>query len=227
GARLLDRVLEQAQALEGLAAVPVLVEVVGVAAALRRPSAGEATLGRLAEGLAEAMVEDPVEIAQPSIQALARHLARCGLMSQGRVLFTGLQERCPDEEQVLRLRIAGALAHVGGSVTGEAERGLQLLEREDFTLPERLRLLSAVADLAAPMPLTNAIELWASLVPQAGQVGDQYSTNSHFALSFLHVVEILAGAHVHPDRLLSAEGRSRLEADEHRVRSRIHQEGHL
>ncbi|MEN0066356.1 MAG: hypothetical protein AAGA48_29740 [Myxococcota bacterium] len=227
GARLLDRVLDQAQALPGLVAVPVLVEVVGVAAALRRPSAGEATLSRLAEGLAQAMDEDPTDIAQPAIQSLARHLARCGLMTQGRVLFAGLQERCPAEEQVLRLRLAGALAHVGGTVTDEAEAGLRLLEQPELPLPERLRLLSAVADLAAPMPLTNAIELWASIVPQARRVEDAYSTNTHFALSFLHVVEILAGAHVHPDRLLSAEGRSRLDADEHRVRLRIHQEGHL
>ncbi len=227
GARLLDRVLQRALRLEGREAVLVLVEVVGVAAALRRPSTGEATLARLADALATVMAEDATETAQPAIQALARHLARCGLVAQGQVLFKGLQERCPPEQQVLRLRLAGALAHVGGTVTGEAERGLELLERENLQLPERLRLLSAIADLAAPMPLTNAIDLWASLVPQAGLVEDQYSTNSHFALSFLHVVEILASAHVHPDRLLSAEGRARLEADEHRVRLRIHQEGHL
>jgi len=228
GARLLDRVLDRAHELPGIAAVPVLVEIVGVAAALRRPSTGEATLSRLAEGLAEAMVEDPTDTALPAIQSLARHLARCGLMTQGRVLFAGLQERCPDEEQVLRLRLAGALAHVGGTVYGEADRGLALLdEAPELSLPDRLRLVSAIADLAAPMPLGNAIELWASLVPQASHVEDAYSTNSHFALSYLHFVEILAGAHVHPDRLLSTEGRARLDADEHRVRLRIHQEGHL
>lgn len=226
GARLLDRVLERAQALPDLTAVPVLVEVVGVAAALRRPSAGEAVLGRLAPGLATAMDEQPIDIAQPAIQSLARHLARCGLMTQGRVLFASLQERCPPDAQVLRMRLAGALAHVGGSVTDEAEVGLAMLEG-DHSQPERLRLVSAIADLATPMALTDAIELWAKLVPQAGRVEDAYSTNSHFALSFLNVVEILAGAHVHPDRLLSAEGRSRLDADEHRVRLRIHQEGHL
>lgn len=208
--------------------VPVLTEAVGVAAALRRPSTVEAILPPLSAGLLGLLEHDPQSI-KPFIRLLPRALARCDLARAGRQLFQTLWDACPGghETATVRLRLAGALGSVGSSVEGEAQRALRRLESGDLPLDERLAILDATADLATPLPLGEAIELWGRLVPQAGRAEDLFATNSHFSLSYLRVVEVLAAAHVHPDRLLSAEGRAQIDEDEHRVRLRIHQEDHL
>ncbi|HHO51744.1 MAG TPA: hypothetical protein ENK18_12930 [Deltaproteobacteria bacterium] len=208
--------------------VPVLTEAVGVAAALRRPHAAKIILPALSVGLHGLLERDPQSI-KPFIRVLPRALARCDLAGAGRELFGSLREAVAvsHETATVRLRLAGALGSVGGSVEGEAQRALQRLENVELSLDERLAILDATADLATPLPLDEAIALWGRLVPQAARAEDLFATNSHFSLSYLRVVEVLAAAHVHPDRLLSAEGRAQIDEDEHLVRLRIHQEDHL
>ena len=224
-AALLEEVIATAQGLAPAERVPVLVEAAAIAAALQRPTAIEgAPIDALQNGLLGLMRHDPNAVVEPS-RDLARSLVRCGLTGRAEEMFTALREACPTDASVVRLRMSGAIAQAGGEVGDEANDALNLLT-QDLKTSDRIALVAAIADLATPLPVERAVALWTALVPQAA-IPDTFSTSTHFARSFLQVTEILAAAHVHPDRLLGAEGRARIDADEYRVRQRIHREERL
>lgn len=224
-ASVLQRVVATAIELAITDRVPVLVESASIAAALRRPEAMQEAMAALEAGLCAMAGRNAPSVVEP-VRSLSRSLARCGLAEQARALFTAVRDAAPEDALVVRLRMSGAIAQVGGEVGDEIGRGLGMLEPggsgASLAPNQRIAVVAAVADLATALPVTRAAAVWSALVSQAPS--DQYSTNTHFALSFLKVTEILAAAHVHPDRLLGPAGRARIDRDEHRVRTRIHRE---
>ncbi|MEZ4234960.1 MAG: hypothetical protein R3F59_02100 [Myxococcota bacterium] len=223
---ILEQVIGLAVPLEPGDRVPVLVEAASLAAALRRPEVIDgAPLDALQEGMLALLRAQPAALVDPA-RDLARSLLRCHLGQRGIALFGALRDAAPQDASAVRLRIAGALAQLGGEVGGESDEALQKLADPKLPRSERLAIIAAIADLATPRPIDEALRLWNALVPQAA-LADAFSTNTHFALSFLQIVEIIAAAHVHPDRLIGPEGRARMDADEHRVRQRIHREERL
>ncbi len=219
---ILRAVIERALPLDRAQRVQVLVPAVSVAAALHRPDQAERTLPALEDGMRGLLLTNPMQAAAAA-RDLGRSLARCRLGAASTMMFGTLRAACPTDQPDLRLSLAATHAMLGGDVSGEAQAALELLEGE-LTDLERVGVVAAAADLATSMSLSDAVGFWRQLAPQAGRLPDKLSTNSHFALLYLRVVEVLAAAHVHPDRLISEDRRAWLDADEQRVRMRIHQE---
>ena len=218
-APVLAAVIRRTATLPPAERVPVLVESLSVAAALRRTDSAQQALEPLGQGLIELARQDANAIIEPALTA-ARALARCGLDVPARAVLLSLHDSVPKDNWLLRIRLRAALAQVGGEVADAITTAFDLLGR-GLTAPQRLAVVSSTADLAAPLPAAEAVGVWERLAPHA-HIEDAYSTSSHFALSFLTVAERLIAAHVHPNRLLGPEGRRLIDADEHRVRQRIH-----
>ncbi len=219
---VLDDVLDLAPQFPPLERVPVLVEAMAAAAAIRAPRRVEGLLSSLAEGLHAMLAADPGALAD-ALQVVVRALVRCGLGAQARPLVRELYEACPDREPLVRLRLAAAAAVAGDARPHDAAQALAMFQDPTLLPTERVQVASAAADLAATGPLREAVAGWRALADAVG-VPDTFTTNSHFALSYLLAVDALVAAHVHPDRLLGEAGRRALDAEEHAIRLQILEE---
>ena len=225
----LQRVLDLAPELDFHERGRVLVETLSAAAALSRPQEAISILDPLRGCLEVLLGDGHTELdGIRYLRSAGRSLLRLRLEADGRAFLEAL-DRSVGRRSRIRLVLAG-LSSLLGAQTDEAliDESLNDLEG-DLPLEERIGMVADLAAVATSWELARATDHWRKLVPQAARAAadDRFSTNSHFSLGALRVVETLALAHVHPDRLLSPEGRARLEVEEHEIRLRIHREEQL
>ena len=205
---------------------PVLLDVVGVAAALRRPDLATRATETYGTALSALARHDP-ELLTPHLARLPRRLLRLDLRDRGLDLLDGVSvDRIAHDDRSLAvaIRLGACRSQLGAPLDTRAiDRALDHL---DGALPdgERLVLIEALASAVAPLPVSEALPRLGRLARHQPRLSDSFSTNSHFGISALRAAEAIVLAHVHEDALLSPDGRARLERDEHLLRQRIHQE---
>jgi hypothetical protein len=187
-----------------------------------------------------------------TLPALEGLLGQCfrGLRKLGmRDAIGRLMERMADlvahQEDLLKLKKdAGAppgsqsrawqlLLHVaaGWFALGQQGRAWPLLDRvRDLLIRGQLPALDqtavmcAYADTLSHAPIDRALPRLAEVFRRLDPVSDTFTTNSHFSLSRLDVVEAVVLALVSDDLMLNPEARRWLEEDEFFVRRRIHRD---
>lgn len=138
----------------------------------------------------------------------------------------------------VRASLVRILAHVGagryhngqpdlaGAVLDEA---WALLDTGGLVDLDRIAAVQACAEAAANAPPTEAQQRVRTLLALLTGVGDTFTTNSHFSISHLDVIEtlVLALAKNQPQAAVGEAGRRWHEEDELLVRRRIHRDMRL
>lgn len=115
---------------------------------------------------------------------------------------------------------------------GQSEKAMPILAEAQallFAAPEnkpavvkRARLARAYAEALGQAPVDLGLEKFAELFQKLGGLTDTFTTNSHFSLSQLQVVEAVMRSVVNDDFAMGANVRRWLDEDEYLVRKRIH-----
>ncbi len=132
---------------------------------------------------------------------------------------------------VNRAAVMRTLLHVaaGWFYGGDDAKALAVLDEARVLLfegrlesKEQCALGRAYAASLGQAPLALALERMEELLGRLDRVHDRFSTNSHFSLSQLDVIEAIVVAVVNDDFALGPAVRRWLDEDEHLVRRRIH-----
>ena len=101
-------------------------------------------------------------------------------------------------------------------------RGLLFATDNKPATVKRSRLARAYADALGQAPVELGLERYQELFAKLGPLTDTFTTNSHFSLSQLQVVESVVRAVVSDDFAMGQNLRRWLDEDEYLVRRRIH-----
>ncbi len=178
-------------------------------------------IGRLLERVAGVVLHRPdLQGRLPSLRRLLRHLAGAPRPSSG-------PERSSSAKVFqLLLQVAG-----GWLYFGQPERAWPILDevravlfQSDLLPVEQTTLACAYVQALGQVPLERAVLRLEELFRKVERVQDAYTTNTHYALSRLDLVEAAVLALAGQDVGLDPAGRRWLDEDEFLVRRRIHRD---
>ena len=249
---LLDRVPPAVGRLEDLSRQAVLLEKgIHLAAHFDRATHVQAFVGRFAGLLAEARGADAIRALEPLMGQCFRGLRSLGMRDEIDRLLDGmaalvLRERgvsAADPAGLASARGAGEpadwaqtlklLLHVaaGWSYFGRADRAAPVLDEVRSLLMEgnlipihQTGLVCAYARALGHFPAEVALPRVADLFRHLERVHDTFTTNSHYSLSRLDLIEAVVLTLVSDDFTLDQAGRRWLDDDEYLVRRRIHRD---
>jgi hypothetical protein len=171
-----------------------------------------------------------------------RGLRRLGLRAESDLLLNQLgewvapgcdmtaarQRRPQDWPKTLRrlLALAGGWFYVGRDATATAtlDEARRLLFAHELRPPDQTGLACAYAGALGHAPVSVALGRVTEMFQRLHGVSDTLSTNTHFSLARLRLVEAAVRAVVNDDFALGPAVRRWLDDDEYRVRRRIHRD---
>lgn len=191
---------------------------------------------------------DPAAIFEPLAELSFRGLRRLGMGERIDRLLARVAERVLPEPLGVggmadnpRLSTAGwcGLLHVAGGwlLAGQEKQALFVLDqvrellfetptREVHGLPpkDQTALACAYAAALGQAPLKVALERLEQLFGELGRIHFKHTTNSHYSLAVLGVVEAVVRAVADDDFAVGSRARRWLDEDEYLVRRRIHRD---
>ena len=135
-------------------------------------------------------------------------------------------DKTPDELLKLRLQIAAGWFYFGhdASAWPILDTVRELLFRNELISNHQTKLACAYIAALAQAPVEQALERYRELFAGLRGITDSFTTNSHYSLSQLDVVEALVLAIASDDFTPDKAGRKWMDDDEFLIRRRIHRD---
>lgn len=185
-------------------------------------------LATLARSDAELTSSQPAKYAE-LLGRCAPVLRRSNYESEIAALLTKLEERVAGDNGlasvIARVHIAAAFASLGesGRVHGAFVSALALLPELNAPADHQALLREISVALSRSSP-GQAIAGARTLMEQLANTTDSMSTNSHYCLAVIHLMEAVVTALASEDLVLSEWARRWVEEDEHLLHRRIHRD---